>query len=85
MFNYQITGFIKNAPLNKGRVCFLVRSTTPTQTEHFAHDMWGLLHSQSRDGVRQWVAEDGLGSVRMMTDVSAVTAETRNYAPMVRC
>jgi RHS repeat-associated protein len=43
--------------------------------------MWGLLHSQSRDGVRQWVAEDGLGSVRMMTDVSAITAETRNYAP----
>jgi RHS repeat-associated protein len=58
-----------------------VRSTTPTQTEHFAHDMWGLLHSQSRDGVRQWVAEDGLGSVRMMTDVSAVITETRNYAP----
>jgi RHS repeat-associated protein len=58
-----------------------VRATTPTQTEHFAYDMWGLLHSQSRDGIRQWVAEDGLGSVRMMTDVSAVITETRNYAP----
>jgi hypothetical protein len=28
-----------------------------TLTEHFAYDMWGLLHSQSRDGIRQWVAE----------------------------
>jgi RHS repeat-associated protein len=70
-----------NASLNQWRVCFLACVTTPTQTEHFTHEMQVLLHSQTRDGVRQWVAEDGLGSVRMMTDVSGVITETRNYAP----
>jgi hypothetical protein len=43
--------------------------------------MWGLLHSQSRDGVRQWVAEDGLGSVRMMTDVSALLLSKQLVVP----
>jgi RHS repeat-associated protein len=70
-----------SASLNQWRVCFLACVTTPTQTEHFTHEMQVLLHSQTRDGVRQWVAEDGLGSVRMMTDVSGVITETRNYAP----
>jgi hypothetical protein len=44
--------------LNSGRVCFLAyATTTSTQAKHFAYDMWDLFHSQSLDGVRQWVAE----------------------------
>jgi RHS repeat-associated protein len=59
----------------------VIKSTTPSTTARFVHDVVGVLAQEDSSGNWDWVVKDGLGSVRGVYNNAGTELEQRRYAP----